>query len=99
MVVNTTFHVEQSVEQEFIDWIRSDYISEAVTKALLHTPLFMRILTPMEGGTGYAVQLQAQSKAHVEEWLEAFQPRLLSAMAQKWGKKVMFFTTVMEKVK
>ena len=53
----------------------------------------------MEGGVGYAVQLQAMSKAHVETWIDSEQPRLLSAMARKFGKKVMFFTTVMEKVK
>lgn len=99
MVVNTTFHVEPSVETEFIDWIRCEYITAAETRAHLHTPLFMRILTPMEGGTGYAVQLQADSKADVDTWLESEQPPLLSEMARKWGKKVMFFTTSMEKVK
>lgn len=99
MVVNTTFHVEPSVEQEFIDWIHSDYMPEAQEKGRLHTPLFMRILTPMEGGVGYAVQMQAQSKAHVNEWIELLQPRLLSDMAKKWGRKVMYFTTLMEKVR
>ncbi len=98
MIVNTTFHVEQSVEQEFIDWIRTGYIPEANEKGNLHTPLFMRIMTPMEGGTGYAVQLQARDKAEVERWLDEVQPRLLTEMAHKWGKKVMFFTTIMEKV-
>ncbi|TFU93695.1 DUF4286 family protein [Barnesiella sp. WM24] len=99
MVVNTTFHVEESAEAEFIEWIKTEYIPEAQESVKLHSPLFMRILTPMEGGVGYAVQLQAMSKAHVETWIDSEQPRLLSAMARKFGKKVMFFTTVMEKVK
>ncbi len=99
MVVNTTFHVESSVEKAFVEWIQTTYLPEAKEKGRLHSPLFMRILVPMEGGVGYAVQHQAASRASVEEWLESFQPGLLSDMSARWGRKVMFFSTIMEEVK
>lgn len=94
--INTTFHVEPSVDCEFRDWIKNHYIPYAIESTGLHSPLFMRIMTPMEGGTGYAVQLQAADNDKVASWLDITQPVKLKEMATKWGEKVMFFTTLME---
>jgi hypothetical protein len=98
MIINTTFHVSPEAEEAFKTWIHESYIPHAIEQGKLHSPLFMRIMTPMEGGTGYAVQLRAAADNIVEQWLTTHQPIMLQDMTAKWGQGVMYFTTLMEEV-
>lgn len=99
IVVNTTFHVESSIAKEWVAWVHATYLVNAVERCSMSSPLFMKILTQMEGGEGYAVQLQCESDEATERWLNEQQPRLLAEMRSRWGERALFFTTLMEEVR
>lgn len=99
IVANTTFHVESSVEHEWVAWVHATYLAIATSAGVACSPLFLKIMSPVEGGVCYAVQLQAESEATVDGWLNELQPKLLAEMHSRWGEKVLFFTTLMEEVK
>ncbi len=99
IVVNTTFHVETAIEREWVAWIHATYLAIATSTGVMYSPLFLRIMSPAEGGAAYAVQLQTGSESDAEMWLNNVQPKLLSEMQSHWGDKALFFTTLMEEVK
>ena len=99
IVVSTTFHVESSIAKEWVAWVHATYLVNAVERCSMSSPLFMKILTQMEGGEGYAVQLQCESDEAAERWLNEQQPRLLAEMRSRWGERALFFTTLMEEVR
>ncbi len=99
ILINTTFHVESDVEKEWVAWVHATYLALATAEGTALSPLFLKIMSQMEGGVGYAVQVQAGSQSDVDMWLGEMQPKLLSEMYGRWGDKVLFFTTLMEEVK
>ncbi|MCM1505202.1 MAG: DUF4286 family protein [Muribaculum sp.] len=99
IVVNTTFHVETAVEREWVAWIHATYLAMAVATGVMYSPLFMRIRSHVEGGTAYALQMQAESESDAERWLDDIQPKLLTEMYSHWGERVLYFTTIMDEVK
>lgn len=98
IVVNTTFHVESSIEQEWVAWVHATYLAIALSSGVHCRPLFLKIMSQMEGGAGYAVQVHADSESDADRWLNVVQPKLLAEMHGRWGEKALFFTTLMQEV-
>lgn len=97
MIVNTTFYIDTIVKCEFINWVRTYYLASAIPGKCKHH-LFMRILTPMEEGESYAVQLQWDDPVEGDEWMENRQAPLLADLTSRFGEKALYFVTKMEEM-
>lgn len=98
-LVNTTFIVEPEITGEWISWLGSHYIAAAMSDPVCAvSPLLCRILAPMEGGEGYALQMIINRPDMAAYFTEKLQPRLLETMAERFGTRAMGFTTLMEVV-
>lgn len=99
IVANTTFHVESSIEREWVAWVHATYLAIAQSSGVHCRLLFLKIMSQMEGGVGYAVQVHVDSESDIDKWLNEVQPKLLAEMHGCWGEKALFFTTLMQEVK
>lgn len=97
VLLNTTFHVHKSVEQQFIDWVHHTYIQQAMSSGLFTDPIVSRILIETDPeGTSYAVQLRASSHEAAGLWHDNEAGRMKNALAEKYGERILHFTTFME---
>ena len=98
ILINTTFHVAHGLEDQWTAWAYDVYIRTALS-AGYQLPLLMRIISEEEnGGTTYALQIQAVGHSEATDWLDKLQPGLLSEIGRRWGENVLHFTTMMEEV-
>lgn len=96
-LLNTTFHVHSSVNDSFVNWVKTVYIPTATANGQFANPLFTRILTQVDPeATSYAVQLQTSSHSKAVVWHDTTAAQLKEELARKWGERVLHFTTYME---
>ncbi|MCH5245202.1 MAG: DUF4286 family protein [Muribaculaceae bacterium] len=96
-IVNTTFHVENSLLDEFLIWVKDIYIPEAVASGLLNSPVLNRILVEVDpAATGYAVQFCADTIEHASLWHDEQGAELRGQLMRRWPQQIVFFTTYME---
>lgn len=97
IILNTTFLVHKTIESQFIDWVHQTYLPTAQQSGIFTDPVFSRVLLETDPeGTSYAIQLQAKSHTDATQWHESEAALLKNALAQKWGEKVLHFSTFME---
>lgn len=100
VLLNTTFHVHNSVTAEFIDWVYRTYIPKAMASGLFTDPIVSRILVETDPeGTSYAVQLRTNSHEKACQWHDNDAGDLKTGLAQKYGERILHFTTFMEIIK
>lgn len=99
IIINTTFHVHHSVEADFLQWLRSEYVVSATGDGGLVRPVLSRVMAETDpGSTGYALQMQAESMEEASGWYDGKASVLRVRMWDRWGERVLFFTTYLEVV-
>lgn len=99
IILNTTFYVHESVDEQFRQWVSGQYFPSAIAEGKLTEPSIAKILAePQEGMAGYAVQLIAEDMTSAQSWHDTHAADLRGQLGQKFGQRVLFFTTYMEKL-
>lgn len=100
VIYNTTYHVSQSVAEDFLDWLRREYIPVVISGGELSLPQLTCIITddPEAEGNSYALQFHALSVEALEIWYRRTGAHLLEEMTKRFGQDVAGFSTLMEKL-
>lgn len=97
VLLNTTFHVHNSVVQAFISWVQETYIPCATASGHFTDPIVSRILIDSDPeGTSYAVQLRAASHDDASRWHDTEASLLKEKLGKQYGERILHFTTFME---
>ncbi|MDE6321827.1 MAG: DUF4286 family protein [Muribaculaceae bacterium] len=93
ILLNTSFHVLASRQQEFIDWATSA-LSNFDRK-----PTFCRILTVVDPDvSSFAMQWRFDTLEYAEQWEETAELTRLQQLRATMGDDAMYFTTYMEEL-
>lgn len=97
-IYNTTFHVDYNSKDSFLKWIREYYVSKALEGGKLRNPQLVLIMAKNEGDNGesYSLQFTTNSIEDLEEWYKMPGKDLVNEMINKFDKKVMGFSTIMQ---
>jgi len=60
IIINTTFHVERSIENNFCKWVRDEYVPSALASGILSEPGFSRILIEVQDGAALRQSLHTK---------------------------------------
>lgn len=97
VLLNTTFHVHQSVDVAFHQWLREVYLPTADRSGVSIEPLVSRILGESEdGGVNYAVQFKVASLDIARRWHDTEAQAMKEKLFRQYGERVLHFTTYME---
>ncbi len=97
ILLNTTFHVHNSVLNDFIDWVHDTYIKQAIDSQIFSSPILSRILADVDPeGTSFALQLKAENIETAQQWHDNDASKLKDDIFKKWGERILHFTTYME---
>ena len=98
IIYNTTYHVADAVKDDFIAWLRSEYVPRATADRLLLVPQLTRIIgSEHDGGSSYALQFRAMSANSLEIWHRTTGKALANDLTRRYGNNVVGFATMMEK--
>ena len=97
-IFNTTFCVEDRELQIFLSWLKSDFIPSLTEKGIATDPVLSKVMAATELGEGISLSLQVKidDADGLDKWQKAEWPGFESSVVSKFGRKVLFFSTVME---
>ena len=98
IICNTTYHVDCSVSGEFLDWLRDVYLPRALEGDMVRAPRLLRMMGHNDGGVCFALQLQATKLSELQRWNQAVGKQLHQQLIERFGTKVVGFTTFMENI-
>lgn len=100
ILYNVTVNVEQSIEEEWLRWMRTEHMLDVLNTGMFATAKIFRLLNveQSEGTTTYAVQYFAETMDHYERYQREFTAELQREAQQRFGNKTVSFRTLMEEV-
>lgn len=100
LIYNTTFHVDGEHQlSPFLTYMRDEYLPAALRKGYLRNPRFVRLLTDIgDNLLGYALMCEVDDVVALKRWKNEVGHDLESAFHQKFGEKILMFSTTMKDV-
>ena len=96
LIYNTTYKVDDDINENFLIWIRECYIPEIEKNGILKFPRICRVLSHREDGTSYTVQWEVESSSLLHRWHMEQGMKLNDEMMKIFKDKVVGFPTLME---
>lgn len=98
-IYNVTVHVESSVEEKWLDWMRDEHIPEVLnTGKFTYAKLFKVITEQDQGGVSYATQYHCASSKEYEQYLSENAENLRQEAQDRFGSSVLAFRTQLEEI-
>ena len=97
IIYNSTFFVDQQVEQEWLEWFKEIQIGNYLESLHFDGARFSKILSnEQEGVSSYAMQLFCENQEKLNLFKKDILPYLQSESLRKFGSKVLSFETEMQ---
>lgn len=99
VTINTTFHVDEEIKRDFIDYMKNTYIAEALTDKKLTNARLCRIhAQKVEGGISYSIQFTFNTLDDLDRWDKSRGLKLNEELIKKFQDKVAGFSTLLEEI-
>lgn len=99
LIFNTTLHLDDSVHDECLEYIKKTYIPRSLEHNLLEQPSLSRIESRYEeSGLSYALQFKAKDMDMLNKWAEVIGDTLQEELTARYGNKVTGFVTLLEEI-
>lgn len=99
IIFNTTYHVEDEIHYDYLDYIRETFIPKALESGFLYEARLARIVAQYdEPGTSYSLQFRVKNSDTLRHWLHESGDSLNKELTEKFGDKVLGFVTLLEEV-
>ena len=96
LIYNTTFQVDDEVHDNFLIWIKENYIPEVQSYEALKFPRICKILSHRENGSSYSLQWEVENSGLLHRWHLEQGVKLNEEIAKIFKDKVIGFPTLME---
>lgn len=96
LLYNTTYHVEEEIEKNFLIWLNEVYIAEVEKEGILRNPRLCRILSHQDGGSCYSLQWEVENSADLHRWHLKKGMELNEQLLKIFRDKVVGIPTLME---
>lgn len=95
-LVNTSFHITADVKENFIRWVKGEYIPAIKSTGIFTNPMFCRLMVQVEEGTySYAVHFLTSDLDAATRWQECEGAELRNRFRPD---QMLHFTTYMEEI-
>ncbi len=96
IIYSLTFAVEESHEQDWLQHMKSDYISKAMNSGYFSEYRFTRILPEQDLDIAYNIQFRCANKGILDEYLASHAQLVEKDVHQKFAGKFGTFFTLLE---
>lgn len=99
ILYNTTYSVANEVEQEWLQWMKSDQIPAILETGLLSSHKLLRLLTELDnGGTTYSVQLDFLGIDDYLAYKRLYATALQQRIQERFPNQFVSFDSLLEDV-
>ncbi len=97
MIMNTTYLVGKETEQRFLNWLRNEYVPQALETRLVSDARLMKVLTSEEEGISYSLQFTAENIHHLNQFKKEFFSLRELDIRKHFGERVLYFSTLLRR--
>ena len=96
-IYNITFNVDNSVQEEWLKWIRHTHIKTVLNTGCFSSARFTKVLSHKDpGAENFSIQFLAETEDGIENYLNNHAPKIKHEIITTFRNKVLFFETEME---
>lgn len=96
LIYNTTFQVDDEVNDNFLIWIKESYMPEIEKHGALKKPRLCRVLSHRDDGSSYSLQWEVDDSAALHRWHLEQGAKLNEELKKIFKDKVVGFPTLLE---
>lgn len=99
VLYNVTINIDRDREEEFIAWMKQEYLSRVMQTGLFYEKRFFRLLQEDNGnGINFSAQFLAENLEDLEFFQERYSEVLSEILKEKFGSQFVSFRSVLESV-
>ena len=99
ILYNITVGLEPGVEDDWLKYMQAEYIpSVMATSLFMENRLFRLLNAPEDSGPTFAIQFLATGLEKVDEYLEKYAPKIVSAHNERYKHQHVAFMTMLESI-
>jgi hypothetical protein len=99
ILYNVTVNVDDSINEEWLEWMKTKHIPDVMATGLFAGNKLFRIDDPKaEEGTTYAIQYFCNSMEDYSKYRVEFAPSLQDEHQKKYGGKFVAFRTLLTEI-
>lgn len=99
LLYNVTFGIDKQIEQEWIVWMKENYIPAMLETGLFTEYKMYKVLThDDETSVSYSVQCFSENIENVLNYLNQFAPRITEAHRLKFIDRHVAFNTLLDEI-
>tara|TARA_B100000900_G_C20580606_1_gene717355 strand:- start:205 stop:516 length:312 start_codon:yes stop_codon:yes gene_type:complete len=97
IIYNVTVNIEESVEQEWLNWMKETHIPEVMKTELFESAKMSKVLVEEQmGGKTYSIQYSCTSHAKLDQYQAKYAKKLQQEHTEKYQGKFVSFRTLLE---
>ena len=94
---NVTVNIDESVHDDWLKWMKEEHIPDMLATGKFKKALMSKVMVQEEtGGTTYAVQYYADSKAQLNEYYTHFAEKMRNEAEKRFKGKFVAFRTELD---
>lgn len=99
IIFNTTFSVPEELQNEFLDFIREEYIPLAAKNQKIKEPRLARVFSRNnDSDLSFALEFKADSVEDLEAWNKTEGDKLHSLITTKFRQNIVGFATILQSI-
>lgn len=99
IIYNTTFHLEDNIEELWLKWMKETYIPLLLDTSLFTKHLFCKVLVDESmGGKTYSLQLFVRDMNTYNQYDNEYANKAQAVLKSKWRNQILTFSTLLEQV-
>ncbi len=96
IIFNTTYNASNDSAVPFIKWLRTRYIPFATESGELKDARLAHLMVENDGkSNSFSLQFVVENVDTLEKWYHKYGAELVHELEEKFGQKVVGFTTIM----
>lgn len=98
IIYNTSFIVDEEIEEEWIAFMKQEYLNPLTEQNLCDDVLFTKVSIDQPDGKTYSLQLVFHSEEHQRRFLENGLPVFEEKIIQNYANRYLCFSSILTEV-
>lgn len=99
IVFNTTFHVEKSLKEDFIEYMLQKFIPASTKSGILRSPRLVQVFgSEAEEGLSFSLEFSTSDLITLEKWNKEESNAVYTPLLNEFKDKIAGFSTIMQTI-
>ncbi len=96
LIYNTTYHLDEKDEKNFIIWIKETYLPQVLEHNSLMNPRFCKVLSHKDEGVSYSLQWEVDNSEILHQWYREQGNQMAVELTSIFKDRLVGFSTLLE---